>query len=76
MLLFLLIVARDISFDKESVQHNFNKERTDCARVRATYSLIGDVSSICVCDVRTQCGFMPLASSWRPRNGDVDIPSA
>lgn len=58
------------------MQYNFDKERTDRARVRAAYPLIGDVSSTCMCDVRTQCGFMPLASSWRPRKGDTDIPSA
>lgn len=41
--------------------------------VRVAYPLIGDVSSTYVCDVCTQCGFMPLASSWRPRKGVTDI---
>jgi len=44
----MLLFARDISFDKESVQHNFNKERTDRATVRAAYPLISDVSSTCM----------------------------
>lgn len=75
MLPFSSIFTRDISFEIKN-RYIILKERTDRARICAAYPLISDVSSTCMYDVHTQCGFMPLASSWRPRKEDADIPSA